>query len=105
MKGEMSKDKKIRRVFEYENLTRVFCLPSEYSSTRLFIAIPNEYSWKSGKCMNTFKKEKKVKENTTRQSENRQPSDVKLRYLYKQTIKYLHRHVDCFQVFLWNITL
>ena len=72
----MSKDKRVRRVFEYEHFTSVHGLPSEYSSTRLFAAIPIEYSWKSGKCMNKFKKEKKVKENTTRQSENRQPSDV-----------------------------
>jgi hypothetical protein len=76
MKGKMSKDKKVRRVFEYENFTRLLGLPSEYSSTRLFVAIPIEYSWKSGKCMNKFKKENKVKENTTRQSENWQPSDV-----------------------------
>jgi hypothetical protein len=76
MKGKMSKDKKVRRVLEYENFTRVLGLPSEYSSTRLFVAIPIEYSWNSGKCMNKFKKTKKVKENTTRQSENRQPSDV-----------------------------
>jgi hypothetical protein len=69
MKGKMSKDKKVRRVFEYENFTWVHGLPSEYSSTRLFVAIPIEYSWKSGKCMNKFKKEK-------RQSENRQPADV-----------------------------
>jgi hypothetical protein len=52
----------------------------EYSafraSTQLFVANPIEYSWKSGKCMNKYKKEKKVKENTTRQSENWQPSDV-----------------------------
>jgi hypothetical protein len=76
MKGKMSKDKKVRRVFEYENFTRLLGLPSEYSSTRLFVTIPIEYSRKSGKCMNKFKKENKVKENTTRQSENWQPSDV-----------------------------
>ena len=72
----MSKDKKVRQVFEYENFTRVLGLPNEYSSTRLFVAVPIEYSWKSGKCMNKFIKENKVKENTTRQSENWQPSDV-----------------------------
>jgi hypothetical protein len=75
MKGKMSKDKKVRQVFECENFTRVLGLPSEYSSTRVFVAIPIEHSWKSGKCMNKFKKEKKVKENTTRQSKNWQPSD------------------------------
>jgi hypothetical protein len=61
MKGKMSKDKKFRRVFEYKNCTRVLGLPSEYSSTWLFVAIPIEYSWKSGKCMNKFKKEKREK--------------------------------------------
>jgi hypothetical protein len=55
----MSKDKKFRRVFEYENFTPVLGLPSEHSSTRLFLAIPIEYSWKSGKCMNKFKKKKR----------------------------------------------
>jgi hypothetical protein len=90
---KLKKIKKVRRVFECENCTRVLGL-------RVFVAIPIEHSWKSGKCMNKSQKEKKVKENTTRQSENRQPSDVQLRYLYKQTIKYLYRHVDCFQVFL-----
>jgi hypothetical protein len=59
MKGKMSKDKKVRRVFEYQNFTGVLGLPSEYSSTRLFYAIPIEYSGKSGKCMNKFKKEKR----------------------------------------------
>jgi hypothetical protein len=53
----MSKDKKYMRVFEYENLTRVLDLPSEYSSTRWFVAIPYEYSWKS--VWINLKKEKK----------------------------------------------
>jgi len=40
MKGKMSKDKKVRRVFEYENCTRYSDLPSdtrilEYSLTSL----------------------------------------------------------------------
>ena len=34
IKGKMSKDKKVKRVFEYENYTRVLGLPSEYSNTR-----------------------------------------------------------------------
>jgi hypothetical protein len=69
MKGKMSKDKKVRRVFEYENFTRLLGLPSEYSSTRLFVVIPIEYSWKVGNVWINLKKKKK-------QSENRQPSDV-----------------------------
>jgi hypothetical protein len=44
--------------------------PQQISDMELFYAIAK---WK---YRNTFKKEKKVKENTTRQSENRQPSDV-----------------------------
>ena len=72
----MSKDKRVRRVFEYENFTRVLGFPSDYSSTRLFAAIHIEYSWKSGKCMNKFKKKKRQSENTTRKSENWQPADV-----------------------------
>ena len=76
MKGKISKDKTVRWVFEYEHFTRVLGLPSEYSSTRLFVAIPIQYSWKSGKCMNKFKKKKRQSENTTRPSENWQPADV-----------------------------
>jgi hypothetical protein len=39
----MSEDKKVRRIFEYENCTRVLGLPSEHLSTRVLVAIPNKY--------------------------------------------------------------
>jgi hypothetical protein len=39
----MSEDKKVRRIFEYENCTQVLGLPSEYSSTRVLVAILNKY--------------------------------------------------------------
>jgi len=38
MKGKMSKDKKVRRVFEYENCTWHSDLPSD---TRILVDIPN----------------------------------------------------------------
>ena len=76
MKVKMSKDKKVRRVFEYEILL-------EYSAFRASTRVLN-YSCPSllnigekvGNVWINLKKKKKVKENTTRQSENWQPSDV-----------------------------
>jgi hypothetical protein len=67
---------KIKKLGKYSSAKILHEYSAFRASTRLFVAIPIEYSWKSGKCMNKFKKEKKVKENTTRQSENWQPSDV-----------------------------
>jgi hypothetical protein len=75
MKGKMSKDKKVRRVFEYEILL-------EYSAFRASTRVL-DYSMAS--LLNIVEKvgnvwinlrKKKGKKNATRQSENRQPSDV-----------------------------
>ena len=59
----MSKDKTVRRVFEYENLTRVQGLPSEYPSTRLFVAIPIDIVEKVGNLWINIKKKKRQSEN------------------------------------------